>query len=102
MFFALIKAFSISAPYMAAVVGLVFLCIGSMLPAAPGFIGTYQLFIVAGLQVYGVPETQAFALSIFMNLYVMVLTSIVGVLVFMTDGGMVSLRQVFAASARKA
>lgn len=102
MMFALIKAFSISAPYMAAVVGVVFLCIGGMLPNAPGFVGVYQLFIVAALQVYGVPETDAFALSIFMNLYVVILTSVLGVLVFMADGGIVNIRQLFAASARKA
>lgn len=101
MLFALIKAFSIPAPYMAAVVGIVFLCIGGMLPNAPGFIGTYQLFIVAAFTLYGVPETDAFALSIFMNLYMIVVTSLLGVLVFLVDGGIVNLRQVFAASARK-
>ncbi len=101
MLFMLIQAFSISAPYMAAVVGIVFLCIGGMLPNAPGFIGTYQLFIVAAFTLYGVPETEAFALSIFMNLYMIVVTSVLGVLVFMVDGGIVNLRQVFATSARK-
>ena len=101
MLFMLIQAFSISAPYMAAVVGIVFLCIGGMLPNAPGFIGTYQLFIVAAFTLYGVPETEAFALSIFMNLYMIVVTSVLGMLVFMIDGGIVNLRQVFAASARK-
>ena len=102
MMFTLIMAFSIPAPFMAAVVAVVFLCIGGMLPNAPGFVGTYQLFIVAALQLYGVPETDAFALSIFMNLYVIILTSVVGVLVFVADGGIVNIRQVLAASARKA
>jgi uncharacterized protein (TIRG00374 family) len=102
MMFTLIMAFSISAPVMAAVVSVVFLCIGGMLPNAPGFVGTYQLFIVAALQLYGVPETDAFALSIFMNLYVIILTSVLGVLVFVADGGIVNVRQVIAASARKA
>ena len=101
MMFTLIMAFSITAPVMAAVVSVVFLCIGGMLPNAPGFVGTYQLFIVAAFQLYGVPETDAFALSIFMNLYVIILTSVLGVLVFVADGGIVNVRQVFAASARK-
>ena len=82
---------------MAAVVSLVFLCVGSMLPAAPGFIGTYQLFIVAALQLYAVSDTSAFALSVFLNLYVIVLTSILGVVAIVLDGGVVNLRQVFAA-----
>lgn len=97
-----LQAFSISVPFMAAVVSLVFLCVGSMLPAAPGFIGTYQLFIVAALQLYQVSETNAFALSVFLNLYVIVMTSILGVVAVLIDGGLVNFRQVFASASKKA
>ncbi|NQX89576.1 MAG: flippase-like domain-containing protein [Halioglobus sp.] len=102
MLFALIKAFSISAPFTAAVVGMVFLCIGGMLPTAPGFVGTYQLFIVAALQIFGVPETDAFALSLFMNLYVIFLVATTGALVFMAAGGMINVRQLVLDSVKKA
>ena len=57
---------------------MVFLCIGLMLPAAPGFIGAYQFFIVAALQLFGVPDTTAFALAVFMNLYHIFLSFLAG------------------------
>lgn len=91
------KAFSIPAPFMAAVVSMVFLSVGSILPSAPGFIGTYQLFIVAALQLYAVSSSSAFALSIFLNLYVIIMTSALGVLAIVLDGGLINFRQVFAA-----
>jgi uncharacterized protein (TIRG00374 family) len=96
------QAFSIPAPFVAAVVTMVFLSVGSILPAAPGFIGTYQLFIVAALSLYAVPENNAFALSIFLNLYVIVMISFLGLLAVIFSGGLVNLRQVFAAVRKKA
>lgn len=91
-----LQAFSISVPFMAAVVALVFLCVGSMLPAAPGLIGTYQLFIVAALQLYAVSDTSAFALSVFLNMYVIAMTTLLGLVAILLDGGLVNLRQIFA------
>lgn len=96
------QAFSIPAPFVAAVVTMVFLSVGSILPAAPGFIGTYQLFIVAALTLYAVPESNAFALSIFLNLYAIVMISFLGLLAVVFSGGLVNLRQVFAAVRKKA
>lgn len=96
------QAFSIPAPFVAAVVTLVFLSVGSILPSAPGFIGTYQLFIVAALTLYAVPESSAFALSMFLNLYAIVMISLLGLLAVVFSGGLVNLRQVFADVRKKA
>jgi uncharacterized protein (TIRG00374 family) len=97
-----LQAFAIAAPVAAALVCLVFLCVGSMLPAAPGLIGTYQLFIVAALQLYAVPETSAFALSVFLNLYAIIITTALGVAAIFLDGGLFNLRQAIAAASRSA
>ena len=101
LLYLLMQAFSISAPFMAAVVSIVFLCIGGMLPAAPGWIGTYQLFIVAAMQLYAVPQTDAFALSVFLNFYIIAMTSILGLTAVLSEGGLVSFRQVFASATQK-
>ena len=91
-----LQAFSIPVPFTAAIVALVFLCLGTMLPSAPGFIGTYQLFIVAALQLYAVPETSAFALSVFLNLFMIVISSILGAVAIVLDGGLFNLKQVLS------
>ena len=96
------QAFSIPVPFVAAVVTVVFLSVGSMLPSAPGFIGTYQLFIVAALTLYAVPESNAFALSMFMNIYAIGMISLLGLLAVVFSGGLVNLRQVFSAARKKA
>lgn len=89
------KAFAISLGPTAALVTMVFLCIGGLLPAAPGLIGTYQFFIVAGLQLYAISETSAFALAIFLNLYVIIMTTLLGAVAMYRDGGLVNFRQIF-------
>ncbi|MFT4518239.1 MAG: hypothetical protein ACI9JM_000620 [Halioglobus sp.] len=88
MFYLLFQAFGITASLLAAMVCLVFLCVGLMLPAAPGFIGTYQLFIVAALQLFDVPDTTAFALAVFFNLFTIVMTTVIGVVVVCIPGGL--------------
>ena len=100
-FFLLMQAFSIDAPYMAAVIALLFLCIGAMIPSAPGFIGTYQLFIVAGMQIYGVPETQAFAFSLLLNLYVLVVPFLLAFVIVIMDDGVINFRQIFDSASKE-
>ena len=46
---ALIGAFGWTAPFLAAAALVSMLCIGIMLPAGPGFLGTYQAALVLGL-----------------------------------------------------
>lgn len=48
-------------PWSAPVLVWVLLAVGSALPAAPGYIGTYQLAAVLALQVYAVPQHAAVA-----------------------------------------
>ncbi|WP_374681036.1 lysylphosphatidylglycerol synthase transmembrane domain-containing protein [Accumulibacter sp.] len=73
-----LQIFAIGVPPQAAVVTIVLLAVGTMLPAAPGFVGTYQFFVVTALAIYGVAESPALALSVFMNLFAMSMTVVVG------------------------
>jgi uncharacterized protein (TIRG00374 family) len=92
--FICLQAFTLSVPFSAAIVTLVFLCVGSMLPSAPGLVGTYQLFIVSALQLYAVSDTGAFGLAVFLNLYVIVMTTVLGLAALFLEGGLYNLRQV--------
>jgi len=98
--FLFLQAFSIYVPFSAAIVSIVFLCVGSILPSAPGLVGTYQLFIVSALQLYAVSNTSAFALAVFLNLYVIVMTTVLGLAAVFFEGGLFNLRQVVAAASR--
>ena len=99
--FLCLQAFSINVPFSAAIVSIVFLCVGSMLPSAPGLIGTYQLFIVSALQLYAVSSTSAFALAVFLNLFVIVMTTVLGLAAVFFEGGLFNLRQLVAAASRR-
>ena len=57
-----------------------------MLPAAPGAIGTYQFFAVTGLQLYNVPESQAVAIAVFLNLFVITNSTVLGLLALSVEG----------------
>jgi len=100
IFYLCMQAFSVPVPFMAAVVSVVFFSVGSILPAAPGFIGTYQLFIVAALQLYAVSENTAFAVSIFLNVFIIVMTLIYGSLALLLDGGLFGIRKMFFATSK--
>jgi uncharacterized protein (TIRG00374 family) len=85
MFFAF-HMFSLNLPFVAAIVTGVILSIGMMLPAAPGFIGTYQFFTVAGLKLYHVPESQALAMALFLNLFVFTTSTLLGLIALSAEG----------------
>ena len=80
---ALILAFL---PFVAAIVGVVLLALGLMIPAGPGFIGTYQFFVVTALGIYSVSESKALALALFLNLFVFALSTLLGLLALIVGG----------------
>lgn len=57
----LMRAFDWQLPLIAAFVVVCVLVIGLMVPAGPGFLGTYQTAIVTGLAVFGVSNNDALA-----------------------------------------
>lgn len=84
--FVVFQVFSLGLPFVAAVVTAVIVSVGMMLPAAPASIGSYQFFTMTGLQLYNVPESQALALGIFLNLFVFANSTVLGLLSLSIDG----------------
>ncbi len=64
-------AFDWTLPLMAAVTVGVFLNAGMLLPAAPGYIGIYQIACILALGLYGVGEAEAVAFSVVLQLLVL-------------------------------
>ncbi len=60
----LLVSFGIHLPIYASFLLMVILCLGVMVPSAPGYVGTIQFFCVAGLALFGVPKSQALSFSI--------------------------------------
>lgn len=54
--------------------------VGLAIPSSPGFVGTYQWLIIAGLGLFGVGATQAFAYSVVLQLTWFVPQTVVGLL----------------------
>lgn len=60
----MLRAFDWSLPVQAAMTVGVFLAIGTLLPAAPGYVGIYQVACVLALKWYGISESAALAYSV--------------------------------------
>jgi uncharacterized protein (TIRG00374 family) len=61
---------------------LVVVNLGIMLPAAPGYVGTFQFFAVSALAVWGVPREPALAVAIVSHLVQYVLVTAIGLVFF--------------------
>ena len=61
---------------------LVVVNLGIMLPAAPGYVGTFQFFAVSALAVWGVPRELALAVAIVAHLTQFVLVTAIGLAFF--------------------
>jgi uncharacterized membrane protein YbhN (UPF0104 family) len=88
------QIFGLRLPPDAALITIIVLSVGTMLPAAPGFVGTYQFFVATALSIYGVEQAAAVGLSIFLNVFIIALTTIIGVAAMLLEGG---LRQALSA-----
>lgn len=75
---------------------LVVVNLGIMLPAAPGYVGTFQFFAVSSLAVWGVPHEPALAVAIVAHLTQYVLVTSIGLMFFGREH--VTLSSVAAAS----
>jgi hypothetical protein len=63
-FYLVIRRVGIDINFPAAVVVLLVLNIGLLLPAAPGYIGTYEAFVFLGLLSFGAAKTEAAAVAL--------------------------------------
>ena len=60
----LLKAFNIQLPFTAALFILVFLVFAVMVPASPGYVGTYHAACVYGLMAFSIPKEQALSVAL--------------------------------------
>jgi len=61
-------AFDLSVPWFAPFVVLVIVSLGVMLPAAPGFVGTFQFFTIQALRLFGIPTAIGLSFSLVLHL----------------------------------
>jgi glycosyltransferase 2 family protein len=73
-----IRAMGWSLPPAAAVVVGILIAMGTMIPAAPGYLGIYQVACVLGLKLYGVSEAAALAFSIVLQVTVLSVIAVQG------------------------
>jgi hypothetical protein len=81
-----LAAFEWSLPLHAAMTVGVLLAIGSMLPAAPGYIGIYQVACVLALGPYGIGESAALAYSVVAQGSTLLVIGVLGAVVAMRYG----------------
>ena len=81
----LLSSFSINLPLSAALLILVVVCFGLMIPSAPGFIGTFQYFCVTALSLFGVDKDLSLAFSILYHLSQYVPVTILGLTFFLME-----------------
>jgi hypothetical protein len=62
--YVLFQSFSFDLPFTAAVVTMIILLIGIMIPTAPGFIGNWHYACILGLTLFGVPKPEALTFAI--------------------------------------
>ena len=75
-------AFSFPLPLAAAFVLVIIVNLGLMIPAAPGFVGSFQFFCVISLALFGVGREEALSFSILSHILQLLFVAALG-LVFL-------------------
>jgi uncharacterized protein (TIRG00374 family) len=85
MWFA-IRAMGWTLPFAAAVAASVLVALGSLLPAAPGYVGIYQVACVLALRPFGIAESPALAYSVVVQVTVLTTLAALALIVFARYG----------------
>lgn len=72
-------ALGLDLPWSAAAALQIVITLGVLLPAAPGFVGSFQFFVVLGLKLYGVGEAVALSYAILIHATVLAVHALLGV-----------------------
>jgi uncharacterized membrane protein YbhN (UPF0104 family) len=72
-------ALGLNLPWSAAAALQIMITVGVLLPAAPGFVGSFQFFVVTGLKLYGVGEAVALSYAILIHATVLAVHIILGI-----------------------
>ncbi len=79
-------AFGWSMPLIAVVTVVVFLNVGGLVPAAPGYIGIFQVACIFALGLFGVAVSEAVAFSVVFQLLVVSLLIVLGAIAMISCG----------------
>ena len=83
---AMAAAVAVPLSYAAAALVTAVLGLGLMIPAAPGYIGTYEFFTVAVLGLFGIAPENALALTLSMHAWVLITTTGLGLVALAASG----------------
>jgi uncharacterized protein (TIRG00374 family) len=72
------RAFSVELPFSHAASVLTGIAVGVMIPAAPGFIGTYEFFGQQPLLLLGYPAGLSFSLIFVLHVFILIINSLLG------------------------
>jgi len=75
-----IVAFHLDLHWSAAFSILGIAAIGVLIPGPPGFAGTFELFVVAALALYGVPNATAFAYAVLIHVWSLLFIGVLGMI----------------------
>lgn len=85
-FYLCLFGFSLNLPLSAGFFILVMAVIGVMIPAAPGYLGTYQYFCILALEIFGVDKSIAFSYSMVSYIISFVPVTIAGIVFLFLEG----------------
>jgi uncharacterized protein (TIRG00374 family) len=85
-FFLMFKALDLELSFSAALVLQMVIGLGVILPAAPGYVGTFEYFTVLGLALFGVGQEAAFAYALLAHVFQFVPVSAVGLFFALRKG----------------
>ena len=75
----LLKAFDFTLPVMASFIVMIFLIVGIAIPAAPGYVGTWELACIQGVKIFGLAEAEALSFAVVYHFLSMAIVVILGV-----------------------
>ena len=84
--YALMMGYGLDLPFRAAMVTLVILRLGTLLPQAPGNVGSFQFFTVVALRLFGVDKSDATGFATLLFLVVTVPLWLAGFVATLTSG----------------
>lgn len=85
-FYFCLLGFSLNLPIYVGFFILVMAVIGVMIPAAPGYLGTYQYFCILGLRIFGVDKDIGFSYSMVSYIIFFIPVTIVGIIFLFLHG----------------
>lgn len=84
--YVLLISSNIHLPIFCAFLLMVILCLGVMIPSAPGYIGTVQFLSVAGLGLFGIPKSDALSYSFLFHAVQFIPVTAIGLLYLFVEG----------------